>query len=98
MTITGAIVLWAVIWFLTLYISLPIGMKSQGDVGVVVPGTPAGAPADLKLKRKMWMTTFITVPLWLAVVLTISYGGFTLDELDFFSGIKPTWEAVPAAK
>ncbi|MAS44797.1 MAG: hypothetical protein CML43_17025 [Rhodobacteraceae bacterium] len=98
MTITGAIVLWAVIWFMTLYVSLPLGMRSQGDMGEVVPGTPASAPANLRLKRKLWITTAVTAPLWLAVVLFIAYGGYTLDELDFVSDIKPTWDAAPAAQ
>ncbi|MEC9434277.1 MAG: DUF1467 family protein [Pseudomonadota bacterium] len=97
MTITGAIVLWAVIWFMTLYIALPIGMKSQGDVGEVVPGTPASAPANLRLKRKLWITTAVTAPLWLAVVLFISYGGYTLDELDFVSDIAPKYEGAGRA-
>ena len=47
MNLTGGIVLFAVLWFLTLFIVVLIGQRSQQDAGEVVPGTPAGAPADL---------------------------------------------------
>ena len=46
MTLTGAIVLFAVIWFLSLLVALPIGLNTQGDLGEVEPGTPASADGD----------------------------------------------------
>ncbi|MGM0584504.1 MAG: DUF1467 family protein [Pseudomonadota bacterium] len=93
MTITGAIVLLAVIWFMTLYISLPIGMKSQGDVGKVEPGTPASAPSEFHLRRKLWRVTLISVPIWVVVTSVIAFGGIRVSELDFFSDINPAWKA-----
>ena len=44
MSITSAIVLYVVLWFLTFLIVIPIRLKTQGDVGEIVPGTMAGAP------------------------------------------------------
>ncbi len=93
MTITGAIVLLAVIWFLTLYMALPIGMRSQADAGEVEPGTPASAPSDFRVGRKLLWVTAITVPVWLAIVLFIAYGPMRLGDFDFFSGIDPVWQA-----
>lgn len=93
MTITSALVLFAVIWFMTLYISLPIGMKSQGDVGEVEPGTPASAPSEFKLKRKLKRVTLITLPVWALVMAGVMYGGVTANDLDFFSDINPVWQA-----
>ena len=43
MGITAALVLFAVIWFMVLFITLPIRLQTQGDVGEVTPGTQAGA-------------------------------------------------------
>ena len=45
MSITSAIVLFAIVWFMVFFIALPIRLKTQGDVGEIVPGTQAGAPA-----------------------------------------------------
>lgn len=44
MTITSALVLYAVIWFLTFLIVIPIRLETQGDLGKVVHGTHAGSP------------------------------------------------------
>ena len=53
MTITAALVLFSVIWFMTLLIVLPIRIKTQGDLGDIVPGTHAGAPEVHHMKKKM---------------------------------------------
>ncbi|WP_207101196.1 DUF1467 family protein [Paracoccus shandongensis] len=75
MNLTGGIVLFAVLWFLTLFIVVMIGQRSQQDAGEIVPGTPAGAPADLRLKRKLIWTTAITAVIWAAIAFVI-LGGF----------------------
>tara|TARA_B100002003_G_scaffold144397_1_gene133618 strand:+ start:720 stop:1046 length:327 start_codon:yes stop_codon:yes gene_type:complete len=92
LTITAAIVLLAVIWFMTLYISLPIGMKSQGDVGEVAPGTPASAPSDFLLKRKLMWVTIIATPIWIAVCAVIWFSPWSMGDLDFYSDIQPGWQ------
>lgn len=86
MNLTGGIVLFVSIWFLTLFVVMPIGQKSQQDVGEVVPGTPAGAPADTKWKRKLLITTLVTAALW-GVIATVILGGLItradIADLDY---------------
>ncbi|MDG2473668.1 MAG: DUF1467 family protein, partial [Paracoccaceae bacterium] len=53
MTISAAFVLFAVIWFLTLFIILPLNIKTQNDFGTVIHGTPSSAPTNPHVKRKM---------------------------------------------
>ncbi len=84
MTITAAIVLFAVIWFLTLFVVLPIGMRSQGDEGVVEPGTPASAPSDPRMRRKFFWVTVITVAIWAPVCAFIMWGGVSVRDIDFW--------------
>lgn len=43
MSVASSLVLFAVIWFMALFDVLPLRLKTQGDVGKVAPGTPAGA-------------------------------------------------------
>ena len=57
MALTSAFVVYAVLWFLVLFLVLPYRMKSQGDAGEVVPGTPASAPANPMMKRKFKIMT-----------------------------------------
>jgi predicted secreted protein len=81
MNLTGGIVLFAVLWFLTLFVVMPIGQKSQQDVGEVMPGTPAGAPAQLAWKRKLIITTVVTVVMWSAIAAIIFGGVITRADI-----------------
>lgn len=87
MNLTGGIVLYAVLWFLTLFVLLPIGQKSQAEAGRIVPGTPAGAPADLKLKRKLIWTSVISAAIWGMIAWIILGGVISREELANFDRI-----------
>ena len=87
--ITSAIVLFAVIWFMVLFIALPIGLRTQGDEGDVVPGTMAGSPANLNMKRKLWIVTGISAVLWVVIAGVILSGAITVRDLDFFGRLGP---------
>lgn len=82
MTITAAIVLFAVTWFMVFFIVLPLGYRSQGDAGEVVPGTPAGAPAGFVVLRKAKITTLVAVVVWGLLYLIITSGWITVRDLD----------------
>ncbi len=89
MNLTGGIVLFAVIWFLTFFIALQIRPESQAEAGEIVPGTPAGAPANIKLKRKVVATTMVTVVLWSVIASVLLSGTFTLRDIDWFGRLPP---------
>ena len=62
MGIGTGIAIYFIIWWLTLFISLPFRMKPQFEVGEVVEGTDAAAPAQPQLlKRMLWNTVFAAV-------------------------------------
>ena len=89
MSITSAIVLFAIVWFMVFFIALPIRLKTQGDVGEIVPGTQAGAPAEHQLKKKAWITTFVAFVLWVGFVGVIVSGKLTVRDLDMFNRMGP---------
>ena len=82
MTITAALVLFAVIWFLTLLVVLPVRIKTQGDLGDIVPGTHVGAPEVHHMKKKLWITTGITVILWAIIAGIIISGVISVRDFD----------------
>lgn len=88
MSITGAIVLYAVTWFMTLFCVLPYRTVSQDEAKDIVPGTPPGAPAGEVMKRKAWVTTLIATPIWLVIVAVIMSGWITIEDLDWFDRIR----------
>jgi len=89
MGVTSAIVLFAVIWFLTFLIVLPFRVETQGDRGEIVPGTHAGAPEHHQLKRKAWITTGITFVLWAIISGIIISGVIEVRDFDWFERMGP---------
>ena len=89
MGITSALVLLAVIWFMTFFIVLPIRIQTQGDVDKIVPGTHAGSPEHHHLKKKAWITTGIAFVLWIIIGGTILSGVITLEDIDMFNRMGP---------
>jgi len=85
MGITSALVLLAVIWFMTLFIVLPIRMETQGDTGKVTMGTPAGAPARINMRRKMRLTSIVAFAIWVPLSAVILSGVITVDDFDLFT-------------
>ena len=81
MNLTGGIVLFAVLWFLTLFIVVLVGQRSQQDAGHIVPGTHAGAPDDLRLKPKLIWTTIITAAIWAVIAWVIFSGVITRADI-----------------
>jgi predicted secreted protein len=86
MNITAAIISFAVIWFLVLFMVLPLRMKTQGEAQNVVPGTPSSAPADPQMKRKFKITTAVTFVLWVIFASIILSGKFTLNDIANLTG------------
>ncbi|QPH54880.1 DUF1467 family protein [Pontivivens ytuae] len=82
MSITSILVVFAVMWFLTLFVVLPIGQRSQEEDGNVVPGTPAGAPAEPKMKRKVIITTIWAAILTTIICTVVLSGLLTVDMID----------------
>ena len=85
MSIASAIVLFSIIWFMTLFVVLPLRLTTQGDIGRIVPGTHAGAPEDLRLGRKMIVTTIIAVVLWVVIAGVILSGLISVRDFDWFN-------------
>ena len=83
MSITGALVLLVVVWFLTLFIVLQATARTQGEAGEVVPGTHEGAPANFRLGRTMLIATLIALPIWGGVVAVIVSGIISIESLDW---------------
>jgi len=89
MTITAAIVLFSVTWFMVFFCVLPQRFQSQSDAGTVVPGTPRSAPADAQIKVKAKVTTLITLVLFAAMASVIIWGGLTIRDIDFLGWMTP---------
>lgn len=88
MTITGALILFSVTWFVVFLCILPMRQVSQVAAGQIVPGSASSAPVDPKIGRKAWITTGITVVLWLMMCGVILSGWISIRDTDVFQLIK----------
>ncbi len=83
MTITAAIVVFSVTWFMVFFCVLPLRFQSQGDAGVVVPGTPKSAPSSENVGKKAKITTVVATILWVIICGVILSGWITVQDFDF---------------
>ena len=82
MSITAGAVLFVVIWFITMFVTLPITLRTQGEAGEVVPGTHEGAPANFRLGRTLLIVTGLTIAIWGLTVWVILSGIISVEDLD----------------
>jgi predicted secreted protein len=67
MTVTAAIALYFVIWWLTLFAILPFGIRSQQEAGEVVAGSEPGAPAATRMLRVVLINSVVAIIVFLMV-------------------------------
>ncbi|MGV8985106.1 MAG: DUF1467 family protein [Cypionkella sp.] len=84
MTITGAIVLFSITWFMVFLCILPTRQVSQFASGEIVPGSAKSAPMDPQIGRKAKLTTWITLVLWLLMCGIIISGRISVFDTDIF--------------
>ncbi len=64
MSVPFDIAIYVVVWWTVLFAILPIGVRTQGEDGAVVPGTPASAPTHPRLWRVVGLTTLVSTILF----------------------------------
>lgn len=71
MTIVGLIVVFIMLWWLVLFMTLPFGAHKSNKL---VKGQEAGAPEKTHLKTKLMVTTLISLLLTALYFYLISHG------------------------
>ena len=70
MSLTFAIAIYFIIWWMTLFAVLPFHIRTQDEDGSVVPGTPESAPTKPSF-LKIFLTNTIIATLVFALVWSI---------------------------
>ena len=96
MGIVSGLVLFAVIWFMVLFVVLPLRLETQGDRGDVMPGTQPGAPANLNMRRKAWIVTLVSVALWVVIAGVIFSGLIDVRDYDWFDRLRDAAQGASA--
>lgn len=82
MSIMSAFVIFCMIWTVVFFITLPFGVTSQEESGEIVPGTPASAPTDARIKRKALIATCITIALYAVIFPVLYWHLVSLDDIN----------------
>jgi predicted secreted protein len=90
MTLSFAIAIYVLIWWVVLFAMLPIGVRTQAEEGEVSPGTAESAPHRPRLLPKMLATTVVASLVFAAVYVIIVHRVITLDQIPFL----PRYETV----
>ncbi|UWQ94741.1 DUF1467 family protein [Rhodobacteraceae bacterium M385] len=85
MGVVTGIVLYAVIWFMTLLIALQVRVTSQDEAGERVAGTHGSAPADAQMKKRVIWTSIVAAGIWAVIASIIIFQLISLEDIDLFT-------------
>jgi predicted secreted protein len=86
-TISTALAIYFVIWWITLFLTLPFGVRSQHEDGESAAGTDPGAPVASRMGRKLVWTTVISAVIYGLAMLAYSAGYLNIERLSKLMGI-----------
>lgn len=82
-----SLVSWAavyfVVWWTTLFVVLPFGVKSQVEEGAIVPGSEPGAPARTSVPRIVLITTVAATIAFALLYWILTQRLIGLDDIPF---------------
>jgi predicted secreted protein len=86
-TISTALAIYFVIWWIVLFLTLPFGVRSQHEDGESVAGTDPGAPIMARMGRKLIWTTIISAVIFAVAMLAYNAGYLNIERLSKLMGI-----------
>lgn len=81
MSIGLGVATYFIIWWTVLFAILPIGVRTQGEAGDVVPGTPASAPVRPRFLLIIGLTTIVSAAVFALVYAVLLWGIIDLATL-----------------
>ncbi|MDI7864372.1 DUF1467 family protein [Rhizobiaceae bacterium n13] len=70
-----------IIWWITLFAILPIGLRTQAEDDEIVPGTVESAPSRFRGGRVVLLTTLVSAAIYALWFVLSNYLGLGLDAI-----------------
>jgi len=86
-TISTGFAIYFVVWWVTLFVTLPFGVRSQHEDGDAVPGTDPGAPVASLMGRKLIWTTLLSALIYAAGMAAYYEGLLNVERLSRMMGL-----------
>jgi predicted secreted protein len=85
--ISTALAIYFVIWWVTLFVTLPFGVRSQHEDGGGPPGTDPGAPILTRMGGKLIWTTLISAVVYAIGMVAYHAGYLSIERLSRLMGM-----------
>jgi len=85
-SIATALAIYFVIWWVTLFLTLPFGVRSQHEDGESAPGTDPGAPVLARMGHKLIWTTIVSAAIFAVGTWAQRAGYLSIDRLSKLMG------------
>ena len=82
-----ALAIYFVLWWVTLFVTLPFGVRSQHEDGVGAPGTDPGAPILTRMGPKLIWTTIISAVIFALSMFAYNAGYLSIERLSRLMGM-----------
>ncbi len=86
-TISTGFAIYFVLWWVTLFLTLPFGVRSQHETGEGAPGTDPGAPIASRMGRKLIWTTLISAVIFAIAMVAYNAGYLSIERLSKLMGM-----------
>jgi predicted secreted protein len=86
-TLSTWFAIYFVLWWITLFLTLPFGVRSQHEDGAGAPGTDPGAPVAHLIGRKMIWTTIISAVIFVVAMYVYNAGYLSIERLSKLMGM-----------
>ena len=86
-TLSTWFAIYFVLWWITLFLTLPFGVRSQHEDGAAAPGSDPGAPVAHLIGRKMIWTTIISAVIFVVAMYAYNAGYLSIERLSKLMGM-----------
>ncbi|HEY4985189.1 MAG TPA: DUF1467 family protein [Bradyrhizobium sp.] len=85
--ISTAFAIYFVIWWVTLFLTLPFGIRSQHEDGVGAAGTDPGAPIASRMGQRLLWTTVLSAVIFALAMVAYNAGYLSIERLSKLMGM-----------
>jgi predicted secreted protein len=85
--LSTAFAIYFVVWWVTLFVTLPFGVRSQHEEGGGAPGTDPGAPILPGMGRKLIWTTLLSAIFFAIGMAAYNAGYLSIERLSKLMGM-----------
>jgi len=85
--ISTALAIYFVLWWVTLFLTLPFGVRSQHEEGEGAPGTDPGAPILARMGHKLIWTTIVSAVIFAIAMWAYHAGYLSIERLSKLMGM-----------